>query len=118
MLSENRKNLSKYKYLIGIIIPIVFGAAGAAQAQQLNAGFVLNKMSSKESGAYISGIIEGLAYSRYLRDKPSETGMQCIYDWYYGGNGQGKAIWPLLKRHEDKPVGVLLQVLIKKQCGE
>lgn len=89
-----------------------------ANAKNLNAGFVLNEMNVDERVGYISGVIEGLAYSRFLRDKPSEEGMSCVYRWYdNGGASQMKKIRAWFARHPDKPVGVLLYVLIKKKCG-
>ena len=88
------------------------------QANSLNAGAILNDMDAKQRYGYVSGVVEGLAYSRFLRDKPSETGMKCIYDWYYkDGAKQWTRIESWFRRHPDKPAGVLLYVLIKKDCG-
>lgn len=58
-----------------------------------------------------------LAYSRYLRDKPDQSGMKCISAWYAKADSVDK-IWQWFARHPDKPAGVLLHVLIKKECGE
>ena len=96
----------------------MFCSTGIAQANNLNAGFVLNEMNKDQRVSYIAGVIEGLAYSRFLRDKPNEKGMNCVYDWYYKGKAeQMKNIRAWFGRHPDKPVGVLLYVLIKKDCG-
>lgn len=98
---------------------MLFGAESAARGTELNAGFVLNKMNVDQQVSYVAGVVEGLAYSRYLRDKPDQSGMQCIYDWY--GKNTGKVqiskmdAW--FAKHPDKPVGVLLYVLIKQDCG-
>ena len=96
---------------------MTFGANKAADARQLNAGFLLNEMSADEQIGYVSGVVEGLAYSRFLRERPSESGMQCVYSWYYGEKNRWPQMKKLFERHADKPVGVLLHVLIKKQCG-
>ena len=95
----------------------MFGPANAAEAKSLNAGFLLNEMNEDQQVSYISGVIEGLAYSRFLAERPSEAGMQCAYNWYYGEENRWPKIRALLKRHEDKPVGVLVHVLINKHCG-
>lgn len=89
-----------------------------SQASQLNAGAVMNKMNADERFGYISGVVEGLAYSRWQRDKPNSTGMRCVYDWYYkGGKDNARKLDVWLNRHPDKPVGALMHVLIKKDCG-
>ncbi len=96
----------------------IFASSGGA-AHALTADDVLNKMSNDQQHGYISGMVDGLAYARWLQDKPDSTGMQCIYGWYYSGK---KEKWALIhqwfERHLDKPVDALLYVLIKKECGE
>ncbi len=95
---------------------MIFGSINNAQAQ--TAGDVLNKMNADQQASYIAGVIEGLAYSRFLRDKPEEAGMKCIYGWYHNGKDEKwKQMQQWFGRHTDKPVGVLLHVLIKKECG-
>lgn len=107
------------QYSASLILLCLVGGVSQAQARDLNAGFVLNKMNADERVAYISGVIEGLAYSRFLRDRPDESGMNCVYDWFdenYKKKWLKTKRW--LARHPDKPVGVLMYVLIKKECGE
>ncbi len=89
-----------------------------ANAGSLNAGFVLNEMNNDQRQSYIAGVIEGIAYSRFLKERPNETGMNCIYNWYYDGTAKKiKLVRAWFSRHLDKPVGPLLYVLIKKECG-
>lgn len=95
---------------------MIYGTTGNANAEALNAGFVLNKMNTDQRVSFITGAVEGLAYSRYLRDKPDQSGMQCISAWYAKSNSLDN-IWQWFARHPDKPAGVLLYVLIKKECG-
>jgi len=94
-------------------------AANDARAQSLNADAVLNKMTSEQQTAYVAGVVEGLAYARFLSDKPDETGMQCIYSWFYGsGEGKWRTIESWFSRYPEQSAGVLLYVLIKQECGE
>ena len=96
----------------------IFGSSGIAHAGSLNAEYVMKEMDAKQQVSYISGVIEGLAYSRFLRDRPNDSGMNCIYNWHSnGGTGRWKKMEAWFARHPDKPVGVLLYVLIKKECG-
>ncbi len=91
----------------------------AGTAQALTADDVLNKMDSKEQTSYITGVIGGFAHSRYLRERPEKTGMDCIYNWFHGDNKEAwKEIDTWFSRHLDKQVEPLLYVLIKKECGE
>ncbi len=88
-------------------------------AAALTADDVLNRMNENERFAYISGVVDGLAFARWNADKPDSIGTQCIYDWYYGARTEVREIiltW--LERHKDKPVDALMYVLIKQECGE
>ena len=118
MLNDQRIKLSKYKQIVTIIIGMLVAGISPSIASSLNADAVLNKMTLEQRHSYVSGVIEGLAYSRWLKDKPSDVGMQCIYKWYYSGKTENlKKIYAWFERHPDKPVGALLYVLIKKECG-
>lgn len=46
--------------------------------------------------------------------------MKCIYDWYYQQPNEPvtKAVVQWFERHLDQQAGVLMYVLIKKECGE
>ena len=88
-------------------------------AYALTANDVMNKMNQVERRNYISGVIGGFAYSRYLRDRPDKTGMNCIYDWFYNsGDSKWSKFDTWLSRHLDKPVEPLLYVLVKRKCGK
>ncbi|MGX1499833.1 hypothetical protein ACSSV1_004893 [Labrenzia sp. MBR-25] len=95
-------------------------SAGAARATDFNAGTVLREMSKEQQTWYVSGVVDALAYARFLKDAPAETGMQCIYDWYFTDNA---TLWenvlnPTFERYADKPVPAIIHALTKKKCGE
>lgn len=116
MLNRKVNILSKYKQISAIILLCIF--SDTARAEELNAGAVLNQFNYDQRYGYVSGVIEGLAYARFLQDKPNEDGMKCIYDWYYqGGVEAWNKITAYFNRHQDKPVGALLYVLSKRECG-
>ena len=118
------KNLSHAKARIyatlGCVLGLNMAITGPAQAVEINAGYVLNEMSPDERVSYIYGVVEGLSYARFLRDRPDESGMLCVYNWLGqdtdNENWRKMRVW--LARHPDKPVGVLMHVLIKQECGE
>lgn len=100
---------------------LLFLIGFSQSAQALTAEEVIKIMSVDERQAYISGIVGGLAFSRYLRDKPNVDGMNCVYDWHYRNEDPEKKsnrIYEWLSRNPDKPVEALLHILKKKECGE
>jgi len=56
------------KQLLLIILVGIVAHSSVAQAQNLNAGAVMSNMNSDQRVGYVSGVIEGLAYSRFVRD--------------------------------------------------
>jgi len=119
MRRVKQAKLTSSSSLFAMILTAVLFLSFARETAALPAEDVLSEMSQDQRHGYISGIVDGLAYARWLADQPDDTGMQCIYSWYYGG---GTEKWALitqwLGRHLDKPVDALMYVLIKKECGE
>lgn len=77
--------------------------SSVGEAHALTADDVLTVMEESEQRGFIAGAVGGLAFSRYLRDKPDQTGMNCIYDWYYqGGAENDRKIIEWFERHPDK----------------
>jgi len=96
------------------------GGVNLSRASEFNADVVMNEFSKEQRVNYMIGLVDGLAYARWQRDKPSNVGMKCIYDWYYKDNS---ALWkntlaPVFKRYKDKPATAIIYVLTKKECGE
>jgi hypothetical protein len=119
MRYRNQAILTSYSPFSATILAAVFSLSFARETMALTADDVLNNMSVKEQTAYVAGIVGGLAYARFLRDRPDEAGMTCIYDWYYTGEAaRHQQINQWFERHLDTPVEPLLYVLIKKECGE
>lgn len=118
MSKQKDFKLTKYSPLFAIIIAaMVMNTTNYAVAQ--SADDVLNKMEPGETTSYLAGVVEGLAFARWLKDRPDQTGSKCIYDWYYETDTETRfnRVRAWLKRHPDKGVGALMYVLIKKECG-
>lgn len=111
--------LSKYKYIFAIILPMIaMNTQNVDATEKLDAGFVLNQMDEKNRSGFIAGIVEGLAYARFLRDKPNDEGMRCVTGWYYQDTAKRwKTIKAVFTKYQDKPPAVLVHLLIKKECG-
>jgi len=56
------------------------GGVNLSRASEFNADVVMNEFSKEQRVNYMIGLVDGLAYARWQRDKPSNVGMKCIYD--------------------------------------
>lgn len=82
----------------------------------LTAGVVLDRMSSKELNAYLSGLVEAFGYARYKTG--DKAGHQCIHDWYYGSTDSTASVFATFSRYPNHSPGAVMAAIIKKHCGE
>lgn len=102
-----------------MILAIVISFVAVNPAQAITGGEVLSKMNVKEQSAYLAGVVSVMAQAKWLVEKPSTKGTDCINSWYFnGGDKTQKKINALFKRHADKSAAGLLYILIKKECGD
>ena len=97
----------------------MFAAFSTAPAKALTAEDVMKKMTQDQRSSFLLGVIEGLAFSRYVKDKPNTKGMECIHDWKYGPKGDTNTLrmLDLFDKRPKQPVVPLLYILIKQHCG-
>lgn len=109
--------------LHGAWVALVVGAHPAF-ATDMTAGVIMERMSASERFIYVSGMIEGLAYSRFLRDSAAagskdERGMKCIYDWFYEGDDSiQQSIDSAFRTYADYSPSVVVWAMVKRECGE
>lgn len=100
------------------------GISAPANAQDMTAGLILEKMQPEERFAYVNGIVEGMAYARFRKDtiaagSKDEQGMKCIYDWFHKGDGSTYAMLDATFRKNARHMpSVIIATLLKKECGE
>ena len=88
-----------------------------ASATEFTAGVVMGKMAGGERYTFVSGIIEGLAYARFLRDGKNEEGMRCILDWFHGNNKVAMDdIEMLFAKYPAYPPAPIVSTLIERKC--
>ena len=110
--------LSKSSRISAILLAMTITSFQAAETWAFTDDEVANKMTPKERGTYLAGVVDGLAQARFVKDKPQQAGMQCILNWFYkGGEMNNRRIDTFLARHPDKPASALIHVLVKKECG-
>jgi hypothetical protein len=64
---------------------------------------------------HAGGIVDSMAYGFAAAKQESKA--VCVNDWFYRGQGP-QQLASVLKAHRDLPVPGVLQVLVKRLCGE
>lgn len=109
-------NYLKYIRNAALALPLAAMPLNAG-ATDFTAGVVMEKMSSLERAAYLAGVVEGLAYARYVRDGKADQGMKCIYQWFYEKEGTVKKIHAAFDHFKDYLPGAVIAAMVEKECG-
>lgn len=119
-MTESRNNKSIFVRVSAAFIAVsVFASIPARAANdQLDAGKVMNQMTAEQRAGYLAGVVEGLAIARYMKDKKQKAGMECIYSWFYEEKGNLRLIHEAFDKYPSYPPGAIIDVLVKKKCGE
>lgn len=97
-------------------LPIVLFSASAS-ATDFTAGIVMEKMNEAERFQYLAGVIEGLAYSRFVKDGKKTEGMGCIYQWFYEKKETVKKIESAFRHFQNHLPGAVVAAMVEKECG-
>lgn len=102
------------------LIATIIAAAGMPnEANALTGKEVLEKLDTDSQFHYVSGILVGLGYARFLQDKPDQAGMKCIQEFLTEG---GVEKWNIaeqwLENNKDLPAGVIIYAMTAKECGK
>lgn len=119
MRIKNALILSKYKYIAAIILFMGISSIQTDRAQALTGEEILTKLDTDGQYHYISGILHGLAYTRFLRDRPDHTGYKCIKTWLVKG---GVKNWEIaekwLQNNKKLTAGAIINTLMERECGK
>lgn len=120
MFAKKALKLTTYSSFSVMILTSVAFLAGGKDAAALTAKEVMENMSDDAQFAHISGVVDGLAFARWLADGRDDTGMKCIYDWYLGGDQAARLNAQLdwFEANPDQQVSTLMYALIREECGE
>lgn len=115
---------ARFQAVSGALTALAITAGAPAKAEDFTAGIVMEKMKPDERFTFLSGVIEGLAYARYVKDGKTTDGMGCIYDWFYSegdfADQSTEAIDQIelaFLKYKDYTPGALVGALIIKRCG-
>lgn len=93
--------------------------ANAAQTGDITARSVLAKFNTKELNAYLTGLVQGFAHARYIKDgKNADAGMKCIYGWFFYDDQSMLQITQAFRRYGDNSPNAVMAAMLKQQCGE
>jgi len=103
---------------LAICVPVAIALPGAGTAQTtMTAGVVMEKMPQSDRYPFVAGIIEGLAYARYMKDNKQVTGMGCIYDWFYKKQNRVQDVYQAFNRFKEHMPGAIVAAMVAKECG-
>jgi hypothetical protein len=89
----------------------------ALPAFAVTAGDVLDRMTDKERGGYLSGAVEMAMYQAGLQGNAKKS--ECILNWYYKSDGKGsRDVIATFDKYKDKSAVMLIQALIDRECGK
>lgn len=91
----------------------------ATAQDRITAGSLAENMTNAERGAYLAGIIEGLAYARFALGDSDSDAMACVYEWYFDPESDAahRKIFAAFERYPDYPPAALINALLKDPCG-
>ncbi len=77
----------------------------------------MENMTVPQQKAYITGVVEGLAYARYKKDGNKTEGMECIYDWLYADKSAMDKVYVAFGDFPTFTPGAIVAALVQKKCG-
>ena len=77
----------------------------------------MTKMSANDRYPFVSGIVEGLAHARYIRDGKKTAGRACIYAWFYDDKATLQKIYEGFRRYPNALPGQVVGTLAAVKCG-
>ena len=109
-----------YSPISGIITGIGIGLSCAGMASAFTVEEIRQNMTTDERTIYVTGVVEGLAFARWLSDDRDPAGMNCIWGWYLGDDQRAvfDAQMDMFDKHPKQQVSTLMYALIREECGE
>ncbi len=117
------KLLRKNK-VIAVLFAAFFGGIVSVQpnhtqTSDFTAGSLLERMTSSELNAYLTGVVHGLAYTRYKQEgNQTDGGMDCILGWFFNGGQAVKQIMQAFRKFENHAPYAVVAAMVEQKCGE
>jgi len=114
---QHKRSYMLWRSMVASACVLGFGTGALAASDKITAGSLADNLEVGEQGAFLAGVIEGLATARFYADGKEPEGMSCIYDWYYDEGRKQAKIQEAFARYPDASPGRVLAVLIRQECG-
>jgi hypothetical protein len=88
-----------------------------AEETDLSGHSMLGKLEPDHRYPFIAGIIDGLAYHRYVMGGKDKEAMDCVYEWFYHDKKAVPLIYASLGEFPDHPTAAVIAALINRKCG-
>ena len=109
------KDAAKTRFTSLPLHTIVCLLLAASPAAALTGGDILDKMNTDQRASYLAGSVEMAAFLSVNEGNAERA--KCIMDWYRDKNGID-AVVDMLAQYKEKQALPVLQVLIKRACGD
>ena len=111
ILSKSSSILATIALMVGIHI-------GQAKAEEFNTGYILNTMPVEKQSVHIDGLVRGIAFSSYFLKNKDNTAFECALEYAATGDvAKWQSMLDFAQNHQDKPMGGVLFVYLKKKCN-
>jgi len=88
-----------------------------AKAEDFNTGYVLRKMPVEQQTVHIDGLVRGVAFSSYFLKNKNNEAFECILDYAATGDvDKWQSMLDFAQNHQDKAMGGVLFVYLRKKC--
>ena len=116
----NGSKMKKYSkpVLASVLACVPALSISAANAEDMTAGVIVEKMGGGDRYLFTAGIVEGLAHARYIKDGRDTAGRSCIYRWFYDDKTTMDAIDEGYRRYPQLLAGQVVGALAAQKCGD
>lgn len=116
----NTSLMKKYSkpVLASVLACIPALSIGAANAEDMTAGVIAEKMDGGDRYLFTAGIVEGLAHARYIKDQRDPAGRSCIWRWFYEDKTTMDTINEGYRRYPQLLAGQVVGALAAQECGD
>ncbi|MEM1149527.1 MAG: hypothetical protein AAGI03_03085 [Pseudomonadota bacterium] len=105
-----------YRLGFSVVTAASIASSERAEAQDLNAGFVVETMSALEQYSYVAGIVEGLATVSARGGDQGSLRQMCIYNWFYDEDDSMQNVLAAFAYFPDRLPGAVVQAMIAQRC--
>ncbi|MFN3226815.1 MAG: hypothetical protein ACE360_11270 [Hyphomicrobiales bacterium] len=82
----------------------------------MTAGVIFERMPQEDRFPFAAGLVEGIAFGRYQLGGQDVAAMECIFDWFYEGEGKTTLVFEAFEQFPDYTAGAVVAALTNRAC--